>query len=122
MTPLPVFRFLFAVLKECFTCRFTDDEVSTLIHFELACIVGSVLLTEPLHLFTLCAGETCHAHSATTQYRAQIFLNRQFGVPEKAKERKGFRKQHNEDYSHSQLFNKYGLTVFTCLESFPSKL
>lgn len=62
--------------SQCLTCWFANDEVSTLVHFELTGIVRSVLLTEPLHFFTFCAGETCHAHSATTQHRAQIFLNR----------------------------------------------
>lgn len=56
-------------------CRFTNDEVSTLVHFELTAVACAVLLTEPLNFFALCAGETCHANSTATQHRAQIFLN-----------------------------------------------
>lgn len=57
--------------------------MSALVHFELAGVVGSVLFTEPLHFFTLCAGEACHTNSTATQDRAQIVLNGQICVPEK---------------------------------------
>lgn len=57
------------------TCWLTNDEVCTLVHFELTSVVGSMLITESLHLFTFCAGEACHTNSAATQHRAQIVLN-----------------------------------------------
>lgn len=66
----------FSSTSRCLACWFTNDEVSRLVHFELTSIVCTVLLTEPLYFFALCAGETCHANSATTQHRAQILLNR----------------------------------------------
>lgn len=57
--------------------------MSALVHFELAGVVGSVLFTEPLHFFTLCAGEACHTNSTAMQDGAQIVLNGQICVPEK---------------------------------------
>lgn len=63
-------------ISQCLACGFTDDQVSTLIHFELAGVGRSVLLTEPLHFFTLCAGQTRHTNSTALQHRAQVLLNR----------------------------------------------
>lgn len=60
----------------CFTCWFTNNEMCTLVHFELPCVAGTMLLTEPLHLFPLCAGEAGHTNSTATQHRAQIVLDR----------------------------------------------
>lgn len=65
------------------TCWLTHDEVCALIHFKLTGVVSSMLLTQPLHLFTLCAGEACYTNSTTTQHRAQIVFNGQLCVPEK---------------------------------------
>lgn len=56
----------------------------TLIHFELPCVAGTMLFTEPLNLFALCAGQACHTNCAATQHGAQIILNRQICIPEKA--------------------------------------
>lgn len=46
-----------------------------LIHFELTGVLGSVLITEPLHLFALCAREAGHTNSAATQHWAQMVLD-----------------------------------------------
>lgn len=64
-------------------CWFINDEMCALVHLELTRVFGSVLLAQPLHLFTLRAGEACHANSAATQHGAQIVLNRQICIPEK---------------------------------------
>lgn len=81
------------VLKQCcrLACWFTNDEVCTLVHFELTGVGGSVLLTESLHFFTLRAGEAGHTNSAATQHGAQVVLHGQVCVPE---ETEGDRKRH----------------------------
>lgn len=66
-----------------FTCRLTNNEVCALVHFELAAVFGPVLLTEPLHLFALCAGEARHTNRTAEQHGAQEVLNWQVCVPEK---------------------------------------
>lgn len=68
------------------TCRFTNNEVCALVHFKLAGVFGAVLLTEPLHLFALRAGEACYTDGASKQDGAQVVLNGQVCVPEKTGE------------------------------------
>lgn len=58
-----------------------------LIHFELAGVFGSMLLTESLHLFAFCAGEARHTNSTAKQHGTQIVLQGQVCVPEETEKR-----------------------------------
>ncbi len=64
------------------TCGFTGNKVSALIHLELSRVGASILLTQPLNLFTLHSRESRHTHRTAFQDWTLIFLCIQFGVME----------------------------------------